>query len=82
MPRVHAAAGKNIKNAAGNSCPSAINFQAVPFTSNKPSAYYYFTPTADEVVPESPGFKNKTLSYQDFTSKQGDNPGVSVGNVQ
>ena len=76
MPRVHAAAGKNIKNAAGNSRSSAINFQAVPFTSNKPSAYYYFNPTADEVVTESLGFVNKTLSRQDFTSKQGEILGI------
>ena len=82
MPRVHAAAGKNIKNAAGNSRPSAIKFQAVPFTSNKPSAYYYFTPTADEVVTESLGFKIITLSRQDFISKPGDNPGISFGNVK
>jgi len=50
MPHVPAAAGKNIKNAAGNSRRAAINFKAEPFTSNKPSAYYIRIHTTDEVV--------------------------------
>jgi hypothetical protein len=34
-----AAAGKNIKNVAGNSHRGGIKFQAIPFTSDNPSAY-------------------------------------------
>ena len=64
MPPVRAAVGKSIKNAAVNSADAgaAINFQAVPFTSDKPSAYNKNIHTTDEVVPESLGF-NK-MPYQ------------------
>ncbi len=39
MPPARAAAGKNIKNVAVNSPGAVIKFQAVPFTSDKSSAY-------------------------------------------
>jgi len=39
MPPVLAVAGKNIKNVAVNSHRAVIKFEAVPFTSDKPSAY-------------------------------------------
>jgi hypothetical protein len=47
MPPARAAAGKNIKNAAVNSSGVAIKFKAVPFTSNKPSAYNKIVHTTD-----------------------------------
>ena len=42
-----AAAGKNIRNAAVNSLGVAIKFEAVPFTSDKPSAYNKSIHTTD-----------------------------------
>ena len=39
MPPVLAVAVKNIKNVAVNSHRAVIKFEAVPFTSDKPSAY-------------------------------------------
>jgi hypothetical protein len=47
MPPARAAAGKNIKNAAVNSLGAAINFEAIPFTSDKPSAYNKIIHTTD-----------------------------------
>ena len=47
MPPARAAAGKNIKNAAVNSLGVAIKFEAVPFTSDKPSAYNKIVHTTD-----------------------------------
>jgi hypothetical protein len=47
MPPVRAVAGKNIKNAAVNSIGPSIKFQAVPFTSDKPSAYNKIVHTTD-----------------------------------
>jgi hypothetical protein len=60
MPHAPAAAGKNIRNAAVNSPGAAIKFKAVPFTSNKPSAYNKFVHTSDEGILESLGL-NKNL---------------------
>jgi hypothetical protein len=42
-----AAAGKNIKNVAGNSHRGGIKFQAIPFTSDNPSAYNKIMHTTD-----------------------------------
>ncbi len=39
MPHALAAAAKNIKNAVENSRRAGIKFQAIPFTSDNPSAY-------------------------------------------
>ena len=47
MPPARAAVVKNIKNAAVNSLGAAINFEAVPFTSDKPSAYNKIIHTTD-----------------------------------
>ena len=51
-----AAAAKNIRSAAVNSPGAAIKFEAVPFTSDKPSAYNKIVHTTDEVVAESLDF--------------------------
>ena len=56
MPPAPAAAAKNIRNAAVNRTGAAIKFEAVPFTSDKPSAYNKTVHTTDEVVAESLGF--------------------------
>ena len=56
MPPAPAAAAKNIRNAAVNRPGAAIKFEAVPFTSDKPSAYNKIVHTTNEVVAESLGF--------------------------
>ena len=47
MPPVLAVAGKNTRNAAVNSPGAVIKFEAVPFTSDKPSAYNKIVHTTD-----------------------------------
>jgi hypothetical protein len=47
MLPARAAAGKNIKNAAVNSRGVATKLEAVPFTSDKPSAYNKLIHTTD-----------------------------------
>jgi hypothetical protein len=65
MPPAHAAAGKNIKNVAVNSPGGVvIKFQALPFTSDKPSAYNKIIHTTHEVVPGSLGFVHNLINMR------------------